>query len=150
MLTHQWLTAKPHGVTRHYLPSDLLLLEMMGPARGQLKVSKLQTCKLKANRRDSRGVFKLVKSKSTFLKADSKMKKSFCGKGTAFFYRNLTTLCATKLKNSGSQIRRYTTLDFTVKGITSQLDLTWIWRWYLLSYKRLLCSSCQVWSGKKK
>lgn len=111
---------------QHYQPSNLLLLEMMGPVKGQLKGSKLQTCRLKANRSNFHRVFKLVKSQNIFLRADSKMKKSFCCQGTAFFYRNITTLHASKLKNSGSQIGTYTTLDFTAKGIIRQLHLTFI------------------------
>lgn len=77
MLTHQWLREKAHKVTRHHLSNDLLLLEMMGPVKGQLKVSKLQTWRLKANRMDSHRVFNLVKSQNTFLGAHCKMKKSF-------------------------------------------------------------------------
>lgn len=74
MLTQQWPTEEHHRATRHYLPNYMLVLVIVVHP-------KLKTCRLKANRKDSHGVFKLVKSQSKFVKAlaeDSKMQKSFC------------------------------------------------------------------------
>lgn len=72
---------KHHRATRHYLSNYMLLLVVMVHAKGQLRVSQLKTYRLKAKRRDSHRVFKLVKSQSKFVKTlaeDSKMQKSFC------------------------------------------------------------------------
>lgn len=92
----------------------------------------------------------LWNQKVHFWKQTPKLRNPFAVRELLSFIEISQLLCATKLKNSGSQIGTYTTLGFTVKGITNQLDLTWIWCWSLLSYKRLLCTFCQVWLGEKK
>lgn len=77
MPIQQKSTEVHHRATRHYLPNNTLLLEIMGLPMGQLKVSmlkmsKLRTCRLKTNKMNSHRAYKIVKSWSNFAKAGSK------------------------------------------------------------------------------
>lgn len=84
-------------VTKHYLPDYMLLLVITVHAKGQLKMSKLKMCRLKANRRDFLRVFKLVTSQSKFVKAlaeDSKTWKPFATRELLSFIEILQ-LCVT-------------------------------------------------------
>lgn len=84
-------------VTRHYLPDYMLLLVITVHAKGQLKMSKLKTCRLKANRRDFLRVFKLVTSQNKFVKAlaeDSKTQKFFATRELLSF-TEILQLCVT-------------------------------------------------------
>lgn len=144
---------KHHRATRHYLSNYMLLLVVMVHAKGQLRVSKLKTYRLKAKEGILTGSLSLWNHKVNLWKHQQKTPK--CRNPFAIreqlSFIEISQLCMPLTwKIQALELVCTTTLDFTVKGITNQLDLTWIWYWWLLRWKRILCRFYQGRLGKKK
>lgn len=111
MPIQQKSTEVHHRATRHYLPNDMLLLEIMGhqckhaqDEQAQNMQTENQQKEFSQSLKDCEIMKQLCKSRQ---QKTPKCRNSFAIRELLCFYRNITAPLATKLKNSRYQTGTY-------------------------------------------